>query len=382
MSSAPYPVAPLAPVEFVGMIGTRHVSEIHPPVGPEIDPDFVRRFVTAHEEAGFDKVLVGHSSSTADGLQVAAFGAAHSERLGFLVAHRPGFMAPTLAARAYATLDQFSHGRAAMHVISGGSDVDQRRDGDHRGKEDRYRRSDEYLDVVRRTWTATEPFDHHGEFYDVSDVDAAARPFQDPRIPIYFGGSSAAAYRVGGRHADVFALWGEPLAETAEQIAAVHAAARDAGRTELPGISVSFRPILGATEEQAWERAHDVLDRIHTAKGGAGSFTGRMTRRRGGEPPANVGSQRLLAAAERGELHDRALWTPTAAATGAAGNSTALVGTPETVAAALLDYVDIGVSTLLIRGYDPLDDAVAYGRDLLPLVHAELARRAPVGVPA
>ncbi|MDT7681567.1 MAG: alkanesulfonate monooxygenase, partial [Pseudonocardiales bacterium] len=92
-----------------------------------------------------------------------------------------------------------------------------------------------------------------------------------------------------------------------------------------------------------------------------------------------VGSQRLLAAAQRGERHDRALWTPTAAATGAAGNSTALVGPPETVAAALLDYVDIGVSTLLIRGYDPLADAVDYGRELLPLVRQELAHRERTG---
>jgi alkanesulfonate monooxygenase len=91
--------------------------------------------------------------------------------------------------------------------------------------------------------------------------------------------------------------------------------------------------------------------------------------------PSNVGSQRLLAAAEKGEVHDRCLWTATAAASGAAGNSTALVGTPETVARAMLDYVDIGVTTLLIRGYDPIDDAVAYGRDLLPLVRAEVARR-------
>ena len=88
-----------------------------------------------------------------------------------------------------------------------------------------------------------------------------------------------------------------------------------------------------------------------------------------------MGSQRLLAAAEKGELHDRALWTPLAAATGAAGNSTALVGTPETVAQAILDYIDIGVTTILIRGYDPYDDAIDYGRYLLPLVREEVARR-------
>ena len=95
----------------------------------------------------------------------------------------------------------------------------------------------------------------------------------------------------------------------------------------------------------------------------------------GGKEPENRGSQRLLEAAAKGELHDRALWMPLASATGAGGNSTALVGTPDTVAQALLDYVDIGATTLLIRGYDPYDDAIDYGRHLLPLVRAEVARR-------
>ncbi|GAA3915867.1 hypothetical protein [Actinoplanes auranticolor] len=71
--------------------------------------------------------------------------------------------------------------------------------------------------------------------------------------------------------------------------------------------------------------------------------------------------------------------TPTIAATvkagGAAGNSTALVGTPDTVARALLDYHDLGVTTFLIRGHDPLDDAIDYGREVIPAVRAEIARR-------
>ncbi|MCD2186699.1 LLM class flavin-dependent oxidoreductase [Actinomycetospora soli] len=362
-------------MEFIGQLSTRHGSEIHPPSGPLLDVGFVRRFAAAHEEAGFDRVLIGHSASSPDGMQVAAALAASTERLGFLIAHRPGFVAPTLAARSFATLDAFAGpGRVAVHTISGGSDADQARDGDHLDKEGRYRRTDEYLEVLRRTWEAGEPFDHHGEFYDVDDAQTDVRPEQP--IPVFFGGSSESAYRVGGKHADVFALWGEPLAETAEQIASVHAAARAAGRSDLPGISVSFRPILGATEEQAWDRAHDVLDRIVAAGGGGGSFTGRSAHRQGHETTrTNVGSQRLMAAAERGELHDRCLWTPTAAASGAAGNSTALVGTPETVAAALLDYVDLGVTTFLLRGYDPFDDVAAYGRDLLPLVRSEVASR-------
>ncbi|MFE2427692.1 LLM class flavin-dependent oxidoreductase [Streptomyces sp. NPDC059373] len=361
-------------VEFIGMIGTQDVSETRPASGPVIDPDYTVRFARAHEDAGFDRILIGYSSGTPDGTQVAAHVAARTERLGLLIAHRPGFTAPTLAARGFATLDHFSGGRVAVHTITGGHDTEQRRDGDYLGKDERYARTDEYLGILRRAWTATEPFSHEGPHYRFQDYRSDVRPLRESGIPLFFGGSSEAAYRVGGRHADTFALWGEPLAETAEQIASVRAAAQAAGRTDLPGISVSFRPILGATEELAWERAHRILDTITNGTGT--SFFGQVKRFTGADGPQNVGSQRLLAAAARADRHDRALWTAPAAASGAAGNSTALVGTPETVAQALLDYVDIGVTTILIRGYDPLDDAIDYGRHLIPLVRQELTHRA------
>lgn len=363
------------PVEFIGMISTRDQSETRLTAGPVIDREYVRRFARAHENAGFDRVLIGYASSQPDGGQVAAYAAAHTERLGFLIAHRPGFVAPTLAARTFATLDQFTGGRIAVHIITGGSDAEQRRDGDHLAKDDRYDRTDEYLDIVKLAWTSTEPFSYDGRHYQLGDFYSDVRSPQQPRITLYFGGSSDAAYRVGGKHADVYALWGEPLAETKEQIDSVREAAKKADRETPPRISVSFRPILGATEELAWERAHRILE---TTRENIEDFRKRRRRQTwglGGAQPENRGSQRLLAAAARGELHDRALWTPLAQATGAAGNSTALVGTPETVAQALLDYVDIGVTTLLIRGYDPYDDAIDYGRLLLPLVREEVARR-------
>jgi alkanesulfonate monooxygenase len=144
-----------------------------------------------------------------------------------------------------------------------------------------------------------------------------------------------------------------------------------AGRSEPPGISISVRPILGATEDLAWERAHKILEVTKENVERAGGFLKRFN-------PNNersVGSERLFAAIEKGERHDRALWTELSKATGAQGNSNALVGTPETVAEALLDYVDIGATTLLIRGYDPYDDAIDYGRELIPLVREELRRR-------
>jgi alkanesulfonate monooxygenase len=359
-------------VEFVGMIRTADTSEIRPPHGPAVDADYTRRFAQAHEEAGFDRVLIGYHSWDAEGFSVAGYAAAHTERLRFLLAHRPGFVAPTLAARKLATLDQLTGGRLAVHIISGASDTEQRRDGDYADKPARYRSTSEYLDILRRVWAAEEPFDHDGEFYHFEGAHSSVKPVGG-RLPIYFGGSSTDAYQVGGKHADVYALWGEPLAETAEQIASVRASASSHGRDpdEL-GISVSFRPILGRTDEEAWQRAQGILATITSrsdATGPNGALLAFAPKERG------VGTERLLAAAGKGERHDRALWTATAKATGGAGNSTALVGSPETVAKALLDYVDIGVTTLLIRGYEPLEDVVDYGRHLLPLVREELAHR-------
>jgi alkanesulfonate monooxygenase len=127
------------------------------------------------------------------------------------------------------------------------------------------------------------------------------------------------------------------------------------------------RPILGRTEGEAWDRARTMLNRIIEVRGGKPAA--------GSARPQAVGSQRLLDAAARGELHDTCLWTPIAAAVGAAGNTTALVGTPETVATALLDYYDAGCSTVLIRGFEPLPDAIDYGRELVPLVRAGAAQR-------
>jgi alkanesulfonate monooxygenase len=365
---------PDMPIEFVGLVNTRDTSETRNPTAPRIDPSYTDALFRAHEHAGFDKVLINSGSTQPDGMQVAAHAAGLTDRLGFLVSHRPGFLAPTLAARSLASLDQFAGGRIAVHIITGGSDAEMARDGDHLTKDERYARTDEYLDILKLAWTSDEPFDYHGTYYDLEDFSTNVRSPRSPRIPLYFGGSSDAAYRVGGKHADVYAFWGEPLKETAEQIARVHAEAEAAGRTDVPGISVSFRPILAPTDELAWARAHRILETTKANIAGTrGALAARRFARSG--PPPNAGSQRLLAAVDAGEIHDRCLWMALAEATGAAGNSTALVGTPETVAQAILDYVEIGVSTILIRGYDPYEDAIDYGRYLIPLVQQEVARR-------
>lgn len=362
-------------VEILGMIGTADSSEIRPSSGPVIDADYTARFAQAHEEGGFDRVLIGYGSGWSEGTQVAAYAAAHTERLGLLIAHRPGVVHPTLASRTFSTLDHFSKGRVALNIVTGGNDTEQRREGDYLPHDERYARTDEYLRILRQAWDTTGPRSFEGDYYRFEDFTPQVTPYDGRHLELFFGGSSDAAYTVGAKHADTYMLWGEPLAPTAEQIDTVAKRAADAGRVTRPRISVSFRPILGNTDEQAWERAHGILDTINGAVGAA--FKAKVNRLHPQDQgPQNAGSQRLLAVAEQGDVHDRCLWTPTTKAVGGGGNSTALVGSPETVAAAILDYVEIGVDTVLIRGYDPLQDAIDYGRDLLPLVRQELAHRA------
>jgi alkanesulfonate monooxygenase len=346
------------------MIATRASSEARPAEGPVVDVPFTREFARVHEAAGFDRVLIGYYSDAPDGFIVAADVLAHTERLGVLLAHRPGFVAPTVAARKLATLDLFSGGRAAVHVISGGSDTDQRRDGDYLDHDARYRRTDEYLDVLRALWTADGPVDHDGEFYRFEGASPAVRPAQQPHLPIYFGGSSDAAIAVAARHADVYALWGEPLDAVRAHIERVRAAATANGRSLR--FSLSLRAILGPTEEAAWERAHSLLARVRANAAAQGFATAARSE--------SVGSRRLLEAAAAGDVHDTRLYTAIAEATGARGNTTALVGTAEQVAESLLAYVDIGVTTILLRGFDPLEDAREYAA-IVSRVRAEVARR-------
>jgi len=362
------------PLEFIGIIGTQETSESRQAVGSPgvIDKSYVSAIARAHEYGGFDRALIGYFSSAPDGFQIAAYAAHQTERLNLLLAHRPGFIAPTLAARQLASLDQLSDGRLAVHIITGGSDEEQARDGDFLSKDERYERTDEYLDVLKKTWTSPGPFDHAGKYYTVKGSFAAVRPLQKPHIPIYFGGASEAAIRVAGKHADVYALWGESLAQVKETIAAVRASAAKHGREHHVRFSLSLRPVLGRTEDEAWTRAERILE---AAKALRSEGPTSLIQRAGGLLTQATGAKRLQATAAQGRVVDKRLWTEIAALSGGGGNSTGLVGTPEQVAESLLDYWELGVSTILIRGFDPLSDALEYGRDLIPLVREEVAHR-------
>jgi alkanesulfonate monooxygenase len=259
-------------------------------------------------------------------------------------------------------LDNLIEGRLWLHIITGGVDADQRRDGDFTPHDERYERTNEYLEVMRTVWEATEPVDFEGKYYRMSRAVSEVQAHQKPHVPLWFGGVSDAAIPVGAKHCDTYALFGEPRAQVTQLMSRINTEAAQYGRR--PSYNLSFRPIIGATEEEAWRKAKAILAGVEASGGGGGH----------GVPQAET-ARRLMRLIEGGEIQDECLWVPIAAAAKGSGNSTALVGTAEQVAEAIAKYYDLGVKGVLIRGFDPFNDAIEYGKELIPQIREKVAAR-------
>ena len=360
------------PVEFLGIAATSDGSEITPRSGASFDKEYTLRLARAHEENGWDRVLFAYGSGSPDPNIGAAYIASKTEKLQLLLAHRPNVSYPTFAAKTFATVDQVSDGRMTVHFITGGTDHEQQREGDYLTKDERYGRTRECMQIVKKAWTSRTPFDYEGEHYQFADFVSDVFPVQQPRPRLSFGGSSPAAYQAGRRRGRHLLPMGRAARQTAEQIESVRPAAKDAGArgyAEDPG---RLPPDHRADRGEGLEKAHDIVGAIEAR---VRASDGRCPGAAPIKNPENTGSQRLIAIAAEGERFDRALWTRTAAATGGAGNSNALVGTPETVAQAILDYIDLGVDIISMRGYDLLPDAIDVGQQVIPIVREEVAKR-------
>jgi alkanesulfonate monooxygenase len=387
------------PVEIIGMVGTRDASEIKGPLvdGPVVDwmdgaviePGYLEAISRAHDDGGFDRVLIGYGAVAPEGWAIASTVLNSTRHLKVMIAHRPGFTQPVLVARRAATLDHLTGGgRVGIHFITGGDEADQRREGDFVAHDARYRRTGEEMAVIRRIWSEDAPFNYDGEFFRYEDAFSSVKPVTPGSIPMFFGGASPAAVEVGAAQADVYAFWGEPREASAARKAAIDEIAAKNGRTLR--YSISLRPIIADTEAEAWERAEWIAEttaqRIDLAKermaghqdtyqGLGGQRNATFSVDRDTNATTSVGRKRLIEMSASQDVYDERLWMKVANLTGAAGNSTALVGTPEQVAEAMLRYYDLGITALLLKGFDPLADAIDFGERLLPLIREGVAER-------
>ncbi|MEU6489040.1 LLM class flavin-dependent oxidoreductase [Streptomyces sp. NPDC046984] len=320
---------------------------------------YLSQIARAAEDLGFVGALTPTGAWCEDAWLTTAMVSRHTERLKFLVAFRPGFVSPTLAAQMASTFQRQSGGRLLLNVVTGGESHEQRAYGDFLDKDARYRRTGEFLDVVRGLWRG-ETVDLRGEHLRVEDAKLTRLP--DPVPEVYFGGSSPVAGEIAARHADVYLTWGEPPAAVAEKVARIKAMAAEEGRRIRFGIRLHV--ITRDTAEQAWGEARRLLD-------GFDAQTVRAVQA-GLARSESEGQRRMLAlhggSRDDLEIHPN-LWAGIGLVRGGAG--TALVGSHDEIVERIAEYHRVGIEEFVLSGYPHLEEAYWFGEGVLPRLRAQ-----------
>ncbi|MET9592364.1 LLM class flavin-dependent oxidoreductase [Streptomyces sp. NPDC006516] len=319
---------------------------------------YLAQIARAAEDLGFEGALTPTGAWCEDAWLTTAMVSQHTERLKFLVAFRPGFVSPTLAAQMASTFQRQSGGRLLLNVVTGGESQEQRAYGDFLDKDARYARTGEFLEIVRDLWDGR-TVNLKGEHLTVEDARLTRLP--EPVPQVYFGGSSPAAGVVAARHADVYLTWGEPPAQVAEKIAWIRGLAEREGRALRFGIRLHV--IARDTSEQAWAEADRLLAGFDPAT--------VRTVQEGLARSESDGQKRMLALHGGGrdglEIHPN-LWAGIGLVRGGAG--TALVGSHEEVADRIEEYHRLGIDEFVLSGYPHLEEAYWFGEGVLPRLAA------------
>ena len=335
-----------------------------------VDHDYLAQIATAADRLGYGGVLIPTGRSCDDAALVAASLIPLTQRLKFLVAIRPSVVSPTVAARQAATLDRLSNGRALFNLVTGGKPDELAAEGVYLNHEERYAAADEFTQVWTRLLEGEE-VTLHGKHIQVDQARLDYLPLQQPRPPLYFGGSSAPAHQLAGEQVDLYLTWGEPPQAVKEKLAEVQAEADKHGRKLRFGIRLHV--IVRETNDEAWKAANELIQYVDddTIAQALEAF----------KTHDSVGQQRMTAlhGGDRSKLEvSPNLWAGVGLTRGGAG--TALVGDPETVAARIQEYADLGIDTFIFSGYPHLEEAYRVAELVFPLLDVaktEIPQRYP-----
>jgi alkanesulfonate monooxygenase len=320
---------------------------------------YLGQIARSAEQLGFEAALTPTGAWCEDAWVTTAMLSSVSERLKFLVAFRPGLIAPFLAAQMAGTFQNLSGGRLLLNVVTGGESVEQRMFGDFLEKDERYERCGEFLHLIKAVW-AGETVTYAGKHYQIENASLSQIP--DPLPEVYFGGSSPAALDVAAQYADVYLTWGEPPAAVEEKIERVRKRAADAGRELRFGIRL--HTIARETSQDAWAEADRLLSQISPED---------IARVQEGLKRSESEGQRRMLELNQGskdglEIHPN-LWAGVGLVRGGAG--TAMVGSYSEIADLIEQYAAVGIEEFVLSGYPHLEESYWFGEGVLP----ELERR-------
>ncbi len=321
--------------------------------------DYIAQVAKAAELAGFEGALL---PTGPEPWIVAAALARETRRIKFLIAFQAAWTLPAYAAQQAGILQNLSHGRLEWNIITGGVPPQQRANGDFLEHDLRYKRTGEFLDIVKGLWQ-NETFSYEGEIYRLENGALWPALRRESRPGVYFSGFSDAALTVAARHADVYLNWAEPIDKLRPHIDRVRDLAARQGRSVRFGLRVDL--LARETEATAWAEARRQYALID------GRTEALLNRINGGSD--SVGAARQTAYHENKEGFDDLIVGPNLwAGFGKArpGPAVGLVGSYQNVAERLAEFRDAGISTFILAGNPHLEEALRVGQEVLPLVHA------------
>ncbi|MCC4602730.1 FMNH2-dependent alkanesulfonate monooxygenase [Xanthomonas campestris pv. badrii] len=332
----------------------------------QVSADYVTQVAVAADTLGYEGVLIPTGRSCEDPWVIASSLINATRQLKFLVALRPGLMAPALAARMAASFDRLSGGRLLVNLVTGGDRGELEGDGVFLDHADRYEASAEFIRIWReiiRHSHDSQSYDFDGRHLQVKAAQLLYPTVQRPYPPVWFGGSSDAAHDLAAEQVDTYLTWGEPPAAVAQKIATVRSKAAALGRSLRFGIRLHV--IVRETDAQAWAAADALIRHLDddTVERAQRAFA-RMD---------SVGQRRMTALHGRGQGRTRAdlevspnLWAGVGLVRGGAG--TALVGSPQTVVQRIEEYAALGIDTFIFSGYPHLEEAYRFAELVFPLL--------------
>ncbi|NMR20503.1 LLM class flavin-dependent oxidoreductase [Cellulomonas fimi] len=325
--------------------------------------DYVRHVSQLADRLGYDITLVpelylndrkGIDAPSLEAWELAAAIAAVTEQVEIMVAVRPGFHLPAVAAKRAATLDEISGGRIALNVVSAWWQEEARQYGGTFGVHDeRYVRTEEWVDVVDGLWRRT-PFTYVGDHYEVHDAVLSPKPRRRPTL--WAGGESDGGKASIARFADSYVMHGGTVDEIRTKTAEMRRRREQLGREPFAEFGMAAYVIVRDTEAEAAAE----LERI-TAAPGAGS-------------PGYASYQEFV---QHSQLETAVSLREYSV--GTRGLRPDLVGTAEQVAEKLHAYAEAGLDLVLIQS-SPLDTELErIAEQVFPLVRGAAAAQAPRG---
>lgn len=318
--------------------------------------DYLAQVAIACDQLGYDAMLTPCGTGCEDAWLATASLIPLTRHIKFLVAFRPGFMSPTLAAQMASTYQRMSDGRLLINIVTGAEPRELNRFGDWLDKDSRYERTGEFLQIMKNAWV-DEPYDFDGTYYRVAG--ATTREAPQPVPSIYFGGASPAAEIVAADHVDVYLTWGEPPEMAAERIERVRDMAAGVGR-EL-SFGIRFHVIARPTAAEAWAVADAMLEHIddEAIAMAQADFAATMSEGQRRMARLHGGSRADL------EIHPN-VWAGIGLVRGGAG--TAIVGSYDEVADRIVEYAELGFGEFILSGYPHLEEAFWFGEGVMPLL--------------